>query len=396
MIALGMGEDEPWSQPPENTLASLRHAITHFDGIEFDIRITADRQLIVHHDRDVSVPKHLVANKPHWVEEWKHDDLVDLGFLSFSDLLGNAEVQRAWIEEGKMGCIEIKRPHPKAATGGGYLGRKQHNQHVADAMRLAEDLLDEHEVPAENTVFYAFHKGMPASAMLSQTKRPWAALIPYIPPYGNRNTQRLQALPQYISTPFKRLVNKHRKQGSSMLPCAVEYFQSSTRRLPFGRPVGLHGSAYQRLNRSRKGMPTYVWPTRPEIEHRLLRSGMTALTDNADPALTWLPSGHARWRQPGTRPLTEQQWTLLEQVQEDDHRALLRELEAESPTWHECDHDRRNQLVREWKAQWNWPASVEDVLAKSSGATPPWPAPRMIGHRGSGKTSRPVLHPHSM
>ena len=395
VLAYPMGEAIPWVQSPENTLESLRHAIMMFDGIEFDVRITADRQLIVHHDREVSIPKEQLGQPTAWVEEWKHDDLVDLGFLSFSDLLADRTVQRLWAEEGKMGCIEIKRPHPKASSGGGFFGRSQHNQHVADAMKLAEKALDEHGIPQKNTVFYAFHKGMPASASLAKTQRPWAALIPYIPPYGTRNTQRLQALPQYISMPFKRLVNRHRAQGSSMLPCAVEYFQSSTRRLPLGRPVGLHGAGFKRLNRSRNGMPTYVWPTRPDIEHALLHAGMTALTDHADPEMTWLPSGHLRWNRPGTRPLTKDQWACLS-VSEDDHLSVLKDLEKDTPTWSECDQPRRRALVQHWKERWNWRPSVESILSDFSEATPPWSAPRIIGHRGSGKTARPVLNPQSM
>ena len=140
---------------------------------------------------------------------------------------------------------------------------------------------------------------MPASAKQSNTKRPWAALIPYIPPYGNRTTQRMQVFPRFITTSFQRLANQHRAQGSSMLPCAIEYFQPSTRNLPLGRHVGFTGAALERLTRARRGMPTYVWPTKPTVEHDLLRAGLTALTDHADPGLTWLPSGHARWRQPG-------------------------------------------------------------------------------------------------
>ena len=384
-----------WKQPPENTLASLQHAIQLFDGIEFDVRITADEQLIVHHDRDVSVPAHHLRNRPTWVEEWNHDALVDLGFLSFQDLLDDPTVQRQWVDEGKMGCIEIKRPHPKAATGGGFFGRSHHNRHIARAMEIAEAALDERDIPRENTVFYSFHKGMPQSASLAQTKRPWAALIPYIPPYGTRNTQRIQALPQYITTPFRRLVRRHRHQGSSMLPCAIEYFQSSTSRLPVGRHVGLTGKSYQRLNKAREGMATYVWPTKPHLEHDLLRAGMTGLTDHADPSFTWLPSGHARWLQPGTRPLDEQQWTLLNTATEENHRSLLDGLVQETPRWRECDLERRTTLVEQWRKRWRWPGSTEEILEASKGATPPWSAPRMIGHRGCGKTSRPVLHPHS-
>ena len=73
-----------------------------------------------------------------------------------------------------------------------------------------------------------------------------------------------------------------------MLPCAIEYFQTTTKHLPVGRHVGLRGSALERLTAAREGMPTYVWPTKPMIEHDLLRAGMSALTDHADPSLTWL------------------------------------------------------------------------------------------------------------
>lgn len=388
------GEDR-WHQPPENTLASLRHGIEHFDGIEFDVRITADRQLVVHHDRDVSVPKFHLEGKPMWVEAWQLDDLVDFGFLAFDDLLDDPEVQRQWAENGKMGCIEIKRPHPKAPSGGGYFGRRQHNRHVAQAMQLAHEALDLRSIPLENTVFYAFHKGMPASAALAGTPRPWAALIPYIPPYGNRTTQRMQVFPQYLTTPFRRLVKRHQKQGSSMLPCAVEYFQSPTQHLPLGRSVGLHGGGRLRLNRERRGMPTYVWPARTDIEHSLLRAGLTGLTDKADPELTWLPSGHPRWRQPATQPLDEAQWARLEATSQENHLDLLAELNADTPTWAEADKSRRRMLVSEWKTAWNWPGEVEVILDSATEATPPRSAPRLIGHRGSGKTARPVLAPHS-
>ena len=45
-----------WKQAPENTLESLKHGMEMFDGVQFDVRITADDRLIVHHDRPVSVP----------------------------------------------------------------------------------------------------------------------------------------------------------------------------------------------------------------------------------------------------------------------------------------------------------------------------------------------------
>ena len=392
-----MGGEGAWTQAPENTLESLRHAIQQFDGIEFDIRITADNQLVVHHDRDVSLPASYLEGKPIWAEEWTLEELNEAGFLGFEEMLDDPIIANHWATRGKMGCIEIKRPHPTASSGGGYRGKKHHIAHVARAMQLAESILDERDIPHHNTVFYAFHKHMPASAAQASTRRPWAALIPYIPPFGNRTTQRLKAVPQYISMPFKRLVKRHKMEGSSMLPCAIEYFKSPTSWLPLGRKVSLQGRGLERLTASRHGMPTYVWPTRPDIEHALLRAGLTALTDYADPALTWLPSNQARWVQPATQPLDEEQWQSLEKCEVEHHLDVLSEFKDSTPTWGEADPARRRSLIEAWRKRWKWNESTEELVEKYCDATPPWAAPRMIGHRGSGKTSRPVLRqPHSM
>ena len=392
-----MGGEGAWTQAPENTLESLRHAIQQFDGIEFDIRITADNQLVVHHDRDVSLPASYLEGKPIWAEEWTLEELNEAGFLGFEEMLDDPIIANHWATRGKMGCIEIKRPHPTASSGGGYRGKNHHIAHVARAMQLAESILDERDIPHHNTVFYAFHKHMPASAAQASTRRPWAALIPYIPPFGNRTTQRLKAVPQYISMPFKRLVKRHKMEGSSMLPCAIEYFKSPTSWLPLGRKVSLQGRGLERLTASRHGMPTYVWPTRPDIEHALLRAGLTALTDYADPALTWLPSNQARWVQPATQPLDEEQWQSLEKCEVEHHLDVLSEFKDSTPTWSEADPSRRRSLIEAWRKRWKWNESTEELVEKYCDATPPWAAPRMIGHRGSGKTSRPVLRqPHSM
>ena len=133
-----------------------------------------------------------------------------------------------------------------------------------------------------------------------------------------------------------------------------------------------------------------AWPTK--TLSNLLRAGLTALTDHADPGLTWLPSGHARWRQPGVRPLLDEEWDALEGATEANHRDRIAELESETPLWSECDRSRRTELVAQWRKRWRWAASTEDLLERFGGATPPSQAPRMIGHRGSGKTSRPVLN----
>ena len=91
----------------ENTLESLRHAILHNDGIEFDIRMTSDGELIIHHGNKISVPP---KNRPRsfsWVENHTLDDLTNFGFLSLRSLLEDTTVRTQWKENGKMGYPRI-------------------------------------------------------------------------------------------------------------------------------------------------------------------------------------------------------------------------------------------------------------------------------------------------
>jgi len=378
-------------QEPENTLKSLQHAISLFDGIEFDIRMTSDNQLVIHHDRGVSIPKSRLQGKSKWVESWKLSDLESEGFLSFRAMLEDPIINTNWVEKGKMGCIEIKRPHPTAPMGGGFFSRKKHNKHIANIIKMADEILDEFQVPHENMVYYAFHKGMRESSNMAKSKRPWAALIPYISPYGNRTTQRIQSFPRYLSTSFSSLVKQHNHMGSSMLPCAIEYFVAPHNKLPLGKTIGLHGKELQDMNKIRKGFPTYVWPAKPIHERLILNAGLTGLTDKANPELTWLPTGHARWLNPATQPLDNQQLQLLNSATEENHLEILRQLKQEVPLWSECDNSRRIELISMWKESWNWQKSVDEILQSASKSSPPWQAPRLIGHRGSGKTPRPVI-----
>ena len=114
-----------WLQPPENSLQSLIHGISNSDGIELDLRLTADDELIIHHDAKVSVQKAAIGNRNPYVEAWTSDELSDLGFCSFADMIANKNILTNWRDEGKMVCLELKRPHPKSPLGGGYLGGKR-------------------------------------------------------------------------------------------------------------------------------------------------------------------------------------------------------------------------------------------------------------------------------
>ena len=71
----------------------------------------------------------------------------------------------------KWVTLEFKRPHPRALYGGGIFGKEQHISHIGAMMSKAETLLDEYEIPHQNTVYYAFHTGMKSSVQNSNIRR---------------------------------------------------------------------------------------------------------------------------------------------------------------------------------------------------------------------------------
>ena len=381
-----------YQQAPENTLDSLVHAMKMFDAIEFDIRLTKDEQVVIHHDRIVSIDPTLRGNRSPFVEDWDLDELVEFGFCSLEMLLEDASIQQAVQEEGKVLVVESKRPSLKVKRSGGWFEKKKHDLHMGETMKRAEVLLDQYDVPKHSTVHYAFHKSMGNAVKLGDIRRRWSTLLPTIHPFAGRKTHRFLAFPEYFSTSFSRLMRKHQRNGSPMMPCAAEYLVPLTNMIPVGRTVGLRGPSLKRLMSIRKGFPVYLWPVTPNIEYSVLNAGLSALTDTSDPNLTWLPSGHARWTLPATMPMDASQQDQLNKATKDDHIEVLKSLKSEVVPWMECDASRRRELLTYWRTKWNWSKSVDELMAdEEQKGSMPWEFVRMIGHRGSGKTKRPVL-----
>ena len=72
------------------------------------------------------------------------------------------------------------------------------------------------------------------------------------------------------------------------------------------------------------------------------------------------------------------------------HKEILSDLEKEVPKWSECDKQRKLELTKMWQDKWNW-KNYSTKTEFNSENSPPWQAVRLIGHRGSGKTQRPVM-----
>ena len=108
-----------YQQAPENTLESLVHAMELFDAIEFDIRLTKDNHVVIHHDRTVSIAPSLRKGRSPFVEDWNLDELLDLGFCSFEMLLERYLHSTCCPRgrQGSRGRIETSKPQGETKWG---------------------------------------------------------------------------------------------------------------------------------------------------------------------------------------------------------------------------------------------------------------------------------------
>lgn len=352
-----------WSQPEENSIASLSEAIRRFDGIEFDLRLTRDGELVLHHDRKPAVSHEKREQLPKYVEDCSLDEICEQGFDSFDKLLEDKNFMRSWQEEAKFVCLELKIPHPKSQAGGGWLASSRRVEHLRRMMSKCLESLTQAEVEPNNSVFYSFHKAMPQVNQSLGGEWNAVTLRPIVPPFGSKNIQQLYTLPQFIFNPLKRLIKRQRNAGAPLLPIALEYLEGWTKHLPLGKSGSLRGKGLQNFNRFRKGDPVVVWQVNDQIENLLLEAGMSPLTDNADPNCTQWSDGTPR-------------------------RFRAATLSADGTPWHETDRAQRRELIESWRSKWHWDKSVEEILASCSSKTLPWQAVRVLGHRGCGKSPR--------
>ncbi len=361
-----------WRQPPENTVAALVEGITRFDGVEFDLRLSADEQLVLHHDHNLSIEHDNSLEKLSFIEQCQSDEVKSNGFDDFISLLENKNFSEQLTEQSKVAFIELKLPHRSIQK------RAENTTHLSKMLEQVAELLKVNQIPKHNTVVYSFHPDMSKVVKNAAYKGHWSELRPAVPPvYGSFN-QRMRTLPEYLTTSFAGLVKHHQRNGSVMMPCAKEYLMGWTRHLPLGRSVGLSGRALKRLRSITNGYPVHVWPCTSLEERILLNAGLSVITDDAHPQQPI--AGAARWQRPASLPLSLKQWEGLAQ----------RKTPTEVSPWGELNDSEKNSQVETWRKQHQWQRDSDQILSDSHGELP-WEAVRVIGHRGCGKVTRPVM-----
>ena len=365
-----------WEKPRENTIESLVHGINFSDGVELDLRLSEDEQLVLYHNS--------ITDDNRFPECELADELPDY-IKTFDELLSKKEFTREFTERGKFVCIELKPPHPNSGKAGGWIRGLKRLEHMQKMVDLVNESLEGFDINPTSAVIYSFEKKILQTKQKNSNLKV-SRLMPYLRQWGNEFTQRALAVPSYVMNSLPRLMNKNKKNGSPMLPCALEYLHGYTRFLNLGTTVGIHGSYLEKLNRIRGGFPVYVWPAKPELERKIWEAGLTGLSDDFSPELVTLPSGHARWSRPATQPLSEEELEKLDSTPTEHHAERLSEMKREVTPWYEFSDVERIAITKDWIKRWGWKRKEEEILGEVSENSLPWESVRIVGHRGSGKT----------
>ena len=75
-----------WEQPPQNSIEAIAHGMTIADGSEFDVRLTLDGELVLHHNARIELNEKNEGLHT-FVEQNHSDDLSKAGFDLLSELI---------------------------------------------------------------------------------------------------------------------------------------------------------------------------------------------------------------------------------------------------------------------------------------------------------------------
>ena len=378
---------EDWVKPIENSIDGLRHGMTHLDGVEFDMRLTMDGELVLFHDNHLSKEQVEKIGGSKWTEDHSTSELAELGIETFEQLLADDVFTHSWREHGKVACVELKMPHPNSKIAGS-VNPKKREKHARTMAKLADSMLNEVGLQQSNVVFISFKRRFRHACARANVRWPVAQLQPAIPEVGGRRMKRILTMPSFMWLSLAFHLKHQKLVGAPILPCALEYVHGATRHITLGRTFGLTGYTGRRLNRLRKGYQAYVWPTPIAVENSLHQIGLTGMTDDTSPESVTHPDGGARWTRWASQPLDPEREALFQNADPSDHSALIEDAAREVTPWYELTDIERRGFLSIWRKRWNWERDVDELAGDSSPQTMPWEMSRLLGHRGSGKDFR--------
>ena len=363
-----------WEPPKENSVDALQHGMEFSDGVEFDLKLSSDGDFVIFHD------ELLPGTGPRGercIEMLGTDEIRSRGVATFDELLSNGTFTEAWQSGGKTANIEFKMPHP--------IARIKPDEHLRSMMGLIEQKLGELDLPDRSTLVYSFSPRIGPVAKSCGFEMPITRLMPHLRPWGFWKVKRAVGMPHFARTSVPALIRYLRRNEMPVMGMALEFLNGWTRWINPGPPVGLHGRGLERFNKARAGMGAFVWPAPLELEDALIGAGCSLVSDHINPDIVSLPDGSPRWPRPASQPLDEEWGGRLESAADKERADLIDEASSSLPTWAELGEGRRGEIVSEQGRRLLWSGSEDKWVAEAEGGLP-WGSPRIMGHRGAGKT----------
>ena len=375
----------------ENTLASILAGMDHFDGTEFDIRLTSDRNLAIYHDRRLHPTAKKVLGGTGFVEHYTGEQLQSVGIPLLEDLLSSGNFLETWKSQPKLVDIEMKLPYPGAGLTRGWFSSKGPREHLSSMYEILGEVINRFEVPVHNLAVLAFsNQLLRARQNAGMGHLPSTVLRPCIQPWGGPLIERIRAGPAFFFHPFKRSLATHQREGSPFLPMSLNYLLPHSRWVVFGRSVGLYGKPAIRLGNLRQGFPVQVFPSRLQLEWRMRDLGISLICDESPEFVPLDHEGVPRWTRPATQSLTLEDESELRKTRDDYGLSEQQRLSDEVEPWHLKSAKEQVRQMKEWSERWKWKRPLDDLMAESSDDRLPWEVVRVIGHRGSGASNRPI------
>ena len=384
-----MSHNREKSKLLENTVESLRHGIGNMDGVELDLRLCRDNELVLHHDTKLMIDDPEKHGFQKWTENNTSDELKDIGFFKLDDLLSDKVFLNKWNDSAKLVCFEMKLPHPRSGLAGGWKRGKWAFNHVKEMCKKLSEKIDEIGYSTSSSIIFSFYPKISHAAKSVGSEIKTATLKPHVPQWGNSTIQKLVALPNFASSTLYSLSRNAQLRNSPIIACGLEYFKFPTNRVRFGRSVSLKGNGLVRLNKARKDFPIFVWPAPIDLEKSMLNAGITCISDNVGSDIVTYPSGEIRWQRPATQPINSEYQKIFGESEIEHHKSIIKEAEGDLPHWVELNESEKITQLELWKGNGYWSKAPKLMHDELNGNEIPWEIVRMIAHRGDGITGRP-------
>ena len=364
-----------WEAPRENSVEALLHGIQFADGVEFDLRVDADGEFVIYHDEFVPGPEPILDR---CIERMTTEELRSSGIGTFEELLANRSFTDSWQSGGKTVDIEIKIPHP--------MTKIDTDSHLSSTLESLEAQLSELDLPKRSTIVSSFSPRIGPMARGSGFGLPVSRLAPHIRAWGRYwRVKRTVAMPNFARTSVRGITKGLRDEGMESIGIALEYLVGWTKWINPGFPVGLQGKGLERFHAARQGMGAFVWPAPLRYEDALINAGVSLVSDHMDPTVIEKPGGTPRWPRPASQPLDSEWRERIGGAPSSEWGDLMDEAASSLPMWPEVSKTRRTGIIEEHARRMLWPGASEKWVRLSEEGIP-WGSPRLLGHRGAGKT----------